>query len=182
MRPAVLRGKISRLCLKGIALNELTRARREFARLRDQVSSALLSTVSEDRRPAASHAPLVWLDGHCYLFLSELALHTRNLKSCPVISLMLIENEGEGGNPFARRRITFEGDVTIIPREEPLFDRVLAEYHRRFGKVMALIEPLPDFSLFRVGLREGRYVRGFGQAYDLCGEHLDELVHVRPGG
>jgi len=43
---------------------------------------------------------------------------------------------------------------------------------------MTIIEPLPDFSLFRVCLQAGRFVRGFGQAYDLSGEDLDELVHI----
>jgi putative heme iron utilization protein len=159
-------------------LNELVSAQQEFLALRDQARSALLATVAEERCPAASYAPLVWLDGHCYLFLSELALHTRNLKRCPSISLMLIEAEGDAANPFARRRIMFEGSVLVIARDDLLFEQVLTEFHRRFGKVMTLIEPLPDFSLFRVCLRAGRFVRGFGQAYDLSGEYLDELVHI----
>lgn len=141
----------------------------------------MLATVAEGQNPAASYAPLAWLDGHCYLYLSELALHTRNLKRCPRISLMLMEAEAETANPFARRRITFNGNVLVIARDDLLFDRVLAEFHRRFGKVMTIIEPLPDFSLFRVCLQAGRYVRGFGQAYDLSGEHLDELVHIDAG-
>jgi len=162
-------------------LNDLISAQREFVALRDQARSALLATVAEDQNPAASYAPLAWLDGHCYLFLSELALHTRNLKRCPSISLMLIENEGEAANPFARRRIMLDASVLVIARDDILFERVLAEFHRRFGKIMTLIEPLPDFSLFRVCLRAGRFVRGFGQAYDLSGENLDELVHIDAG-
>jgi putative heme iron utilization protein len=161
-------------------LNNPDSARREFKALRDHAASALLATVADDRSPAASYAPLAWLDGDCYLFLSELAPHTRNLKRCPRISLMLIEAEGEAANPFARRRISFDGNVIVVARDDLLFDRVLAEFHRRFGKVMTLIEPLPDFSLFRVCLQAGRFVRGFGQAYDLAGECLDELVPVDP--
>ncbi|MCP4335860.1 MAG: hypothetical protein GY785_24710 [Gammaproteobacteria bacterium] len=160
-------------------MNNLVSAQREYLALRDQASSAILATVSQDQNPAASYAPLVWLDGHCYLFLSELALHTRNLKRCSSISLLLIE--AEAANPFARRRITLAGNVLVIARDDLLFDRVLAEFHRRFGKVMTIIEPLADFSLFRVCLQAGRFVRGFGQAYDLSGEDIDELVHIDLG-
>lgn len=162
-------------------MNDLVSAQREFLALRDQSSSAMLATVTQGQNPAASYAPLVWLDGHCYLFLSELALHTRNLKRCSSISLVLIEAEGEAANPFSRRRISLDGSVLVVARDDSLFDRVLAEFHRRFGKVMTIIEPLPDFSLFRVCLQAGRFVRGFGQAYDLSGEDLDELVHIDLG-
>jgi len=162
-------------------LNDLSSAQRDFLALRDQAGNALLATITDDQTPVASYAPLAWLDGHCYLFLSELASHTRNLKRCSSISLMLIEAESDAVKSFARRRITLNGSVLVIARDDPLFDRVLVEFHRRFGKVMTIIEPLPDFSLFRVCLQAGRFVRSFGQAYDLSGEHLDELVHIDLG-
>ena len=158
-------------------MSDLAGAQREFTELREQASSAMLATISEENRPAASHAPLVWMDGDCYLFLSELAAHARNLKQRPVISLMLAGKEG--ANAFARKRITLEGSVVVVARDDPLFERVLVEFHRRFGKVMELLEPLPDFSLFRVCASEGRFVRGFGQAYDLTGKNLDQLVAVK---
>ena len=63
-------------------------------------------------------------------------------------------------------------------REAPEFESALARYHDRFGKIMTIIEPLPDFQLFRVSLREGRFVLGFGQAYALSGQQLDELSHI----
>ncbi len=162
-------------------MNELVNAQREFMALRDQSRSALLATVAQERCPAASYAPLVWLDGHCYLFLSELASHARNLKRNPVISLMLIEAEADAANPFARQRIMLDGNVVVIARGDALFAPVLAEFHHRFGKVMNIIEPLPDFSLFQVCPHSGRFVRGFGQAYDLSGEHLDELLQIDMG-
>jgi putative heme iron utilization protein len=162
-------------------LTDISSARREFLALRDRADGALLATLSRDNTPAASYAPLVWLDDHCYLFLSELASHTRNLRHCPAISLMLIEPETESSNAFARRRITFQGDAQAIAREAPEFERALARYHDRFGKIMTIIEPLPDFQLFRVSLREGRFVLGFGQAYALSGQQLDELSHIEVG-
>jgi hypothetical protein len=123
----------------------------------------------------------VWLDGQGYLFLSDLAGHTRNLRSCPSLGLLLIEGEDSGANAFARRRISLQCEARIVERDDVLFAAVLAEFHRRFGQVMALLESLPDFHLFRLVLRRGRYIRGFGQAYELSGDGLTQLTHVNSG-
>jgi len=161
-------------------LSELATAREEFLALRDSVNGAMLATLSKDGSPAASYAPLIWSDGNCYLFLSALAEHTQNLKLCPSIGLMLAEPEKKAA-AFARKRITLQGEARTVPRQTAEFEKVLACFHQRFGKVMSIIEPLPDFQLFRISLKEGRFVRGFGQAYALSGACLDELTHIGAG-
>ena len=161
--------------------NELDDARRDFLALREHCNGALLATLTDNQLPCASYAPLVWIDDHYYLFLSDLAEHTRNLKRCSSISLMLIEAEEMAANAFMRQRITLQGTAETIRRDDSSFARVLALFHHRFGKVMKMIEPLADFHLFRLQLQNGRFVRGFGQAYDLSGEHLHHLKHVSPG-
>ncbi len=159
-------------------MSDLSTAREEFLALRDSVSGAMLATLSQDGSPAASYAPLLWLDGSCYLFLSQLAEHTQNLKRSPEVGLVLAEPEKKAASAFARRRITLQGEAAPVPRQTAEFETVLAGFHQRFGKVMSIIEPLPDFQLFRVSPSEGRFVRGFGQAYALSGEFLDELTHI----
>ena len=151
----------------------------DYLKLRNSVSSAQLATLSPKNLPAASHAPLVWFDSHCYLFLSELASHTRHLTENPAISLILVE--AETSSPFARQRITLQGEVEIIARDEPLFKQVLQQFHVQFGDVMQVIEPLSDFHLFRVNADSGRFIRGFGQAYEIGGDDLDQLTHIDPG-
>jgi heme iron utilization protein len=161
-------------------LSDLASARQDYLTLRNQSSSALLATLSPNGKPNASYAPVLWLNDNCYLFLSELASHTGNLMANPAISLMLIEGEQFAANAFARQRITVQGKADVIARDASVFEQVLSEFHRRFGGVMSIIEPLPDFHLFRIRLDSGHFVRGFGQAFSLCGEHLDELSHIRP--
>jgi hypothetical protein len=161
-------------------VDDLDSIRREYLALRDQCHGALLATLEADQTPSASYAPLVWLDGRGYLFLSDLAGHTRNLRSCPALGPLLIEGEDSSANAFARRRITLQGEACVVEREDASFATVLAEFHRRFGQVMALLESLPDFHLFRLELRRGRYIRGFGQAYELSGEGLTQLAHINP--
>lgn len=161
-------------------MNDSDTARQEFLTLRDNSNSALLATLASDSRPEASYAPFVWYQGDCYLFLSELASHTGNLMRHAQLSLMLIEAEAQASNPFARRRINLQGSVQLIERDDPCFTAVLEVFHQQFGKVMEVIEPLPDFHLFRVLASNGRFVRGFGQAYELTGKQLDGLDHIDP--
>jgi len=40
-------------------------------------------------------------------------------------------------------------------------------FKKKFGKVFAMIRPLPDFALFRIIPSGGLYVRGFGQAFEV---------------
>jgi putative heme iron utilization protein len=46
---------------------------------------------------------------------------------------------------------------------------------------MDVLRGLKDFHLFRLALQSGNYVAGFGKAYELCGDGLDELRHISSG-
>jgi putative heme iron utilization protein len=162
-------------------LSDTDSVRRDYLALRDQVNSAQLATLTSDTSPEASYAPCVWFDGDCFVFLSELASHTQNLKLNPSISLLLIEAEAAAGNAFARKRISLFGSAQIVARADKLYKTVIKNFHQRFGAVMKLIEPLPDFHLFRIIVQRGRFIRGFGQAYELAGDRLEQLVQIDPG-
>jgi putative heme iron utilization protein len=162
-------------------MDDLDSLREEYLALRESCEGALLATLEGEWMPAASYAPLAWLDGQAYLFLSELAAHTKNLKRCPSISLLLLEEADRGGNAFVRRRISLRAEARLLARDDARFGAALDEFKRRFGDVVDLLESLPDFQMFALRLLGGRYIRGFGQAYDLSGEGLDWLQHVHPG-
>ncbi len=161
-------------------MNDTSEIGQEYRTLRDAIDTAMLSTLGDDGLPEASYAPLVWHDAAAFLFLSELASHTRNLRRNPALGLLLLD-PATPANPFARRRIALQGRAQSIERGAPSFASILELFRQRHGKVMDLIEPLPDFQLFRIEPERGRYIRGFGQAYDLTGPELDEPRHVGPG-
>jgi hypothetical protein len=167
---------------KGEPMDDPDSVRDEYLALREGSEGALLATLEGERMPAASYAPLVWLDDRAYLFLSDLAAHTQNLKRCPAISLLLVDEAGKSANAFIRRRISLRGEAHRVARDNPRFGPVLAEFQRRFGEVVSLLESLPDFHLFELQLDNGRYIRGFGQAYELSGDKLHQLTHINPAG
>ena len=161
-------------------MNETADIRREYLALRDSIDGAMLSTLADDGSPEASYAPILWHDGDAFLFLSELASHTRNLRRNPALGLLLLEPEA-GSNPFARRRVVLNARAELVARDAALYAPILDEFRARFGTVMELLVPLPDFHLFRIMPRRGRYIRGFGQAFELTGDGVDEPRHVGPG-
>ena len=154
-------------------------ARLEYQALRQASSSVQLATINPDNHPEASYAPCVWHEGDCFLFLSALSGHSANLLNNPRISLLLLEQDAPP-NAFARRRASLHGNARAVERDDEVFARVMRLFHQSFGKVMQLIEPLPDFRLFRVSLEQGSFVRGFGQAYQLEGEGLERLRPLDP--
>lgn len=161
-------------------MNDTADIRCEYLALRDAIDGAMLSTLAEDGSPVASYAPILWHDGSAFLFLSELASHTRNLRRNPALGLLLLE-PAAGSNPFARRRVVLNARADLVERDAALYATILEEFRARFGKVMELLEPLPDFHLFRITPRRGRYIRGFGQAFELTGDGVDQPRHVGPG-
>lgn len=162
-------------------MSELEDARAEFLQLRDGCRSVQLATVNGEACPEASYAPCVYHDKHFYLFLSGLSSHTGNLLRDPRIGLLLLdETTPDRANLFARKRASLGGRAEVIARQDPMFASVIGEFHRSFGKVMELLEPLPDFQLFRISIVGGSYVRGFGQAYTVGGDEMDQLNHVDP--
>lgn len=154
--------------------------REDYLALRAAVASVQLATLTPDKNPEASYAPCVWFDGDCYLYLSGLSSHSANLERNTRISLLLIEDAAKAPNAFARKRASLHGTAQVIKREDAAFSSVMRVFHERFGKVMRIIEPLPDFRLFRVVATSGSFIRGFGQAYELGGAGLDQLLPVDP--
>ncbi len=158
----------------------LETVRSEYHKLRDQRRSLQMATIDANGLPEASYAPFVWFENACYLFLSQLARHTQNLNVNPSLGLLLIEDESEARNQFARRRIIWQGRAEVIDRENELFKTVMQGFRDRFGDFIDIIEPLQDFQLFKVTPKSGRFISGFAQAFQLSGEGLIEITHINP--
>jgi len=153
---------------------------REFQALRESLKTVQLATIDSDGNPEASYAPYVWIEQAAYLYLSELARHTTNLKANPAISLLFIEAEKKSRNLFARRRIILRGEAQKISRKSNQFAAIMAEFKCQFGKFIDVIEPLQDFHLFQINPQSGQFIRGFAQAYELAGPGLNEIKHLDP--
>ena len=155
---------------------QLTEDRENFEVLRHQARSLIMATVGENALPRASYAPFVLDAGFFYIYLSRLSEHTLELIENPVVSVLLIEDETAASQIFARKRLTYLCESRTIERDDTGYDSILTLLTRRFGNVMDLLRSLPDFVLFRLTPRSGRFVSGFGRAYELAGERLEDIV------
>lgn len=147
--------------------------------------SLQLATLGEDGYPHCGYTPYVMQQQagsgarRFYIFVSELALHTRDLMREPRASILLIEDEADAKQIFARTRLYYECDVEELSREHPNYTSILDSYEERQGKMVSLLRQLPDFRLMQLSPVSGQFVMGFGKAFKLTGPGLNEFEHSR---
>ncbi|MFT5708419.1 MAG: putative heme iron utilization protein [Oceanospirillaceae bacterium] len=133
--------------------------------LQQSFNCLLLSTVNEYAQPLASFAPYVEEQGSFYIFVSELAQHTQNMTKQPVASVMFIESEESARNLYARQRAIIQVSVHLVV-ETQLKEKLFAKMELTHGKTINLLRGLTDFKMLELRPEQGRYVAGFGKAYD----------------
>ncbi len=152
---------------------------RDIAALLENQLSLELATVSRAGVPCASYAPFVCGEKlRLFVFLSDLALHTANIRDNPRISAMVIEDESNSPNLFARNRLILDCKATRINRDDNDFDPWIQHYKARFGAIVDTLLQLADFNLYRLDPKQGTFVKGFGQAYRITGSSMNQISHI----
>lgn len=136
--------------------------------------SVLLASVGADGVPHASYAPTVAGEGgKYYIHISELAKHFHNLSATGKVSALLIEDEKDAVNIFARKRLTLEGKAVKLDKDSLLWAEVMARFTKKFGEFFEQsLRNLKDFHTFELTFENGTLVLGFGAAYRLTGDEL----------
>ncbi|MGN7470824.1 HugZ family protein [Brevibacillus sp. SAFN-007a] len=143
------------------------------------MKTLVLSTVDEHGKPFVSYAPFVQTNGKFYIYISKIANHYRYLEETRTVDAMLIEDEAKTANLFARQRARFVCTASNIGNAG--HDEIFALFEERFGKSMMDMLRGLDFSLFELAPSTGRYIAGFGQAYDI-NLAADQFEHVNRDG
>ena len=153
-------------------------AKDALGELHQTLQSLFLSTLSTDGQANGSYAPYI-LDekGDFYIFISQLASHTNDLLSNPQCSILLIEDEQDARQIFARKRVSYFCHCSVIEKDDPNYAALLDLFELRFTPIMSLLRTLPDFILFKLEIQSGNFVQGFGKAYQVTKEGL---VHKDP--
>lgn len=139
--------------------------------------SLMLSTVNGAGQPQASYAPYVIDDDYqLYIFTSGLSAHTANLQTTGLASILLIEDEADASQVFARQRIAYDCRASLLPRGTPDWEAVADRFEQRFGEIIPMLRSLDDFQIFCLSPQAGRFVMGFGAAYAVDPENLSQLV------
>ncbi len=155
--------------------------------------SIVLSTTNLEGGSETSVTPFIADDkGHLYIFISELAQHTQNIllllrassgdlgqSERQRMSGLIIADEPENEQAFARERLTLQLLPSEIARESEMFSMLMTRFEQTFGEVIPLLVSLPDFHLIQLKVIKGGYVKGFGQAFTFVGCPCKNLEPVR---
>jgi len=148
--------------------NEQYRVNQNYQELVQSQQTLLLSTVSDQGEPECSYAPFIRdSQGIFYIFVSELAIHTKNMLQNERASIMFIQNEKDAKNLFARERAVFDCTISEMEKHDENYNVLLDKMMDELGETVSLLRSLPDFHLLKLTAIKGRYIAGFGQAYTI---------------
>ncbi|HET9646188.1 MAG TPA: hypothetical protein VFP68_23180 [Burkholderiaceae bacterium] len=80
-----------------------------------------------------------------------------------------------GTSPQALPRVSLQADALQLARAGEAYEQARAQYLARFPDADTTFE-LPDFSIFLLRPVAARLIAGFGRAYSLVGDALQEWL------
>ena len=141
---------------------------------------AALATLHRGE-PATSMVPFVLPPGqaHILIHVSSLATHTRDMLDHPRVSLLVTAETGGPWSPQALPRVSLQADAQPLERDGPDYVEARARYLGRFPDAAQMFE-LGDFSIVVLRPVSARLVAGFGRAYSLVADALDDWLRTAP--
>ncbi|MBC8076035.1 MAG: pyridoxamine 5'-phosphate oxidase family protein [Chloroflexales bacterium] len=138
------------------ALHELLRGQRQaaLATLRGGAPAVSLVAYAPDGA------------GGFLLHLSALSQHTADIHADAHVALLVCQPDDGQGNPLTLHRVSVDGAAQPIARDDVAYAAAKARYLERLPGA-AITFTLSDFTLFRVVATGGRFIAGFGRAYDV---------------
>lgn len=158
---------------KAIDLEKYKKSYLEFMETR---KGLVLSMLDGEGKPFTSCAPFVKKDGKLYIYISQVAEHYYHMENSEWIDAMMIADESTTKNPFATERMRMRCTPKNIGNagHDEIFELFNAQFD---SKLLDVLRGL-DFSLFELTPSMGRYVVGFGMAFDadISGEVFTHVV------
>jgi putative heme iron utilization protein len=109
-----------------------------------------------------------------YIHVSRLGKHTVDMETDPRVSLLIVEVDDLRADPQTLARVSLRGIAEILPRTNPGYAQVRNIYLARFPEAQQLFS-LGDFNLWKITPKGGRFVAGFGRAFNIVPEALRKI-------
>ncbi len=147
------------------------------------VRSVLLATVHQDGSPLASYTPFALNDDRSglWVLVSDLAGHAQNLARSKECSALVIRDEQDSPQVYVRERLQYEMHAEECPRDGNAWELGVSALRERHGGLVDTLRSLADFRLFQLHPESGRYIVGFGQAFELSRGSLFMIDHHLQG-
>ena len=158
----------------------------EYVEFMNTAKSVYISTVNEFRggvAPEISYSPcIVDENKNTYILVSTLSKRTSSLIAQRNTSLMFIESEEQCEQIYVRTRLILYCTTLQIAREKgPIYlpwDMLVTQFTAKFGDIINTLVSLDDFKMFRFRPIRGTFIKGFGKAYNIRGQEMDQIEHV----
>lgn len=144
--------------------------------LLEPFQTTVLGTIGDNSYPFSSYAPYYYDGETVYVFISDIATHAQNMQATPKASAFFIEDESITDNMFKRKRISLQCDVKRISREETIFETIMTSFIQKQGETLTMLMGMKDFNLYALTPIYGEATFGFGEAYNIGGEKMNQLV------
>ena len=109
-----------------------------------------------------------------YIHVSRLGKHTADMENEPRVSLLITQADDGRADPQTLARVSLRGTAEILHRTNPEYAQVKHIYLERFPEAEQLFS-LGDFNLWKITPKGGRFVAGFGRAFNLVPEGLKKV-------
>ena len=153
---------------EGVAQKKLRDRSRRLAGDRD---IGVLATIDAEGYPYTSLVEVVFDgDDGFWLLLSDLAVHTRNLRRETRASLLLRGETGTDEEALANPRSSFIGSVSEV---DHLREEIREPYLEAHPHAATYID-FSDFSFYRLGVEKVRFIAGFGQMGWIDGDRFSD--------
>lgn len=153
----------------------------EIDEFRRQQKTLQLASISKEGLPHVSYTPFVYLPDGYYILISDIAKHGQNLKLNQQVSIMMIEDEQSAKSIYARKRLTFDTNVQPVERGSTKWIEAIDALEKRFGEIVSNLSKLGDFHMYQLIPDSGRFVKGFGKAFEVSGSDMVDFVHLDGG-
>ncbi len=151
----------------------------EYLAFMKKSKNVYISSIDENTNPEISYSPCVVDDEkNVYILVSDLSKRTSSLVLGSNTSIMFIEPEDQCEEMYVRTRLIFECSTKQIERRTEKWNEQIPVFLERFGEIINVLTSLSDFKMFCFSPLSGSYVKGFGKAYTIKGEGLDQISHV----
>ncbi|PHQ89019.1 MAG: heme iron utilization protein [Sulfurimonas sp.] len=148
-----------------------------------KLKTAVIGSINTNATPFSSYAPFIYDSNKFYIYISSIATHTKNIQRNNNVSLFFIEDESQTSNFFARKRISLQTLSSKIARDSARFEEVFSLYNKKFDEeTVTMLKNMKDFNLFELEVQSGEATFGFGEAYHIGGENMNELVERKSSG
>ena len=112
-----------------------------------------------------------------YIHVSRLGKHTTDMENDPRVSLLMTETDDRRADPQTLARVSIRGMAAILPRTDPGYAAIKRRYLERFPEAEQVFS-LGDFNLWQIKPKGGRFVAGFGRAFNLVPEALKKISSI----